>query len=161
MLENTGKRVGTLFKTLLINHQFLYFQNTLWIYSNSWYLILKNIIRASLSYLLIIIFIFIQNEEGWVHKLQYCFHLQFMSLDVAKCSSCLFDSCLGMPYPQNLETAKEVEAIVRKNGAVPATVAILDGKPCIGFNIDLQLNKCNYINLVASFYECFLISAGA
>ncbi|XP_008450374.2 pseudouridine-5'-phosphate glycosidase isoform X1 [Cucumis melo] len=40
----------------------------------------------------------------------------------------------GMPYPQNLETAKEVEAIVRKNGAVPATVAILDGTPCVGLN---------------------------
>lgn len=39
---------------------------------------------------------------------------------------------LGMPYPQNLETAKEVEAIVRQNGAVPATIAILDGVPCIG-----------------------------
>ncbi|KAG8637341.1 pseudouridine-5'-phosphate glycosidase isoform X5 [Manihot esculenta] len=42
----------------------------------------------------------------------------------------------GMPYPQNLETAKEVEAIVRKNGAVPATVAILDGKPCIGLSME-------------------------
>ena len=39
---------------------------------------------------------------------------------------------VGMPYPQNLETAKEVEAIVRENGAVPATVAILDGTPCVG-----------------------------
>ncbi|XP_052305956.1 pseudouridine-5'-phosphate glycosidase isoform X2 [Populus trichocarpa] len=38
----------------------------------------------------------------------------------------------GMPYPKNLKTAKEVEAIVRENGAVPATVAILDGVPCIG-----------------------------
>ncbi|KAI3723857.1 hypothetical protein L2E82_35618 [Cichorium intybus] len=38
----------------------------------------------------------------------------------------------GMPYPQNFETAKEVEAIVKENGAVPATVAILDGIPCIG-----------------------------
>lgn len=37
-----------------------------------------------------------------------------------------------MPYPQNFETAKEVEAIVRENGAVPATIAILDGIPCIG-----------------------------
>ncbi|KAG5517468.1 hypothetical protein RHGRI_038021 [Rhododendron griersonianum] len=40
----------------------------------------------------------------------------------------------GMPYPQNLETAKEVEAIVRENGAVPATVAILDGVPCVGLS---------------------------
>ncbi|KAK4407445.1 Pseudouridine-5'-phosphate glycosidase [Sesamum angolense] len=37
----------------------------------------------------------------------------------------------GMPYPQNLETAKEVEAIVRQNGAIPATIAILDGLPCV------------------------------
>lgn len=40
----------------------------------------------------------------------------------------------GMPYPQNLETAKEVEAIVRENGAVPATIAILDGIPCVGLS---------------------------
>lgn len=37
-----------------------------------------------------------------------------------------------MPYPQNLETAMEVEAVVRRNGAVPATIAILDGIPCVG-----------------------------
>ncbi|THU50671.1 hypothetical protein C4D60_Mb06t22760 [Musa balbisiana] len=48
--------------------------------------------------------------------------------------------CLGMPYPQNLQTAKEVEAIVRENGAVPATIAILDGVPCIGLNIS-QLER--------------------
>ncbi|XP_050204140.1 pseudouridine-5'-phosphate glycosidase [Mercurialis annua] len=42
----------------------------------------------------------------------------------------------GMPYPQNLETAKEVEAIVRKNGAVPATIAILDGIPCVGLSVE-------------------------
>lgn len=40
----------------------------------------------------------------------------------------------GMPYPQNLETAKEVEAIVRGNGAVPATIAILDGVPRVGLS---------------------------
>jgi pseudouridine-5'-phosphate glycosidase len=33
----------------------------------------------------------------------------------------------GMPYPQNLEMARNVEARVRENGAVPATVAIMDG----------------------------------
>ncbi|KAF9611328.1 hypothetical protein IFM89_030117 [Coptis chinensis] len=42
----------------------------------------------------------------------------------------------GMPYPQNLKTAKEVEAIVRENGAVPATIAILDGVPCVGLNAE-------------------------
>ena len=34
----------------------------------------------------------------------------------------------GMPYPQNIQTALEVEDIVRKNGAVPATIAIINGK---------------------------------
>ncbi|KAI3450016.1 hypothetical protein Pfo_006681 [Paulownia fortunei] len=42
----------------------------------------------------------------------------------------------GMPYPQNLETAKEVEATVRQNGAIPATVAILDGVPCVGLSLE-------------------------
>ncbi|MFM8432785.1 MAG: pseudouridine-5'-phosphate glycosidase [Bacteroidota bacterium] len=34
----------------------------------------------------------------------------------------------GMPYPQNVETAMEVERIVREAGATPATIAILDGR---------------------------------
>ncbi|KJZ15404.1 MAG: pseudouridine-5'-phosphate glycosidase [Marinomonas sp.] len=34
----------------------------------------------------------------------------------------------GMPWPQNAETAKKVEQIIRDNGAVPATIAILDGR---------------------------------
>lgn len=34
----------------------------------------------------------------------------------------------GMPYPQNLETATQVEEIVRTNGAIPATIAIFDGQ---------------------------------
>ncbi len=33
----------------------------------------------------------------------------------------------GMPYPQNVETARRVEAEVRAHGAVPATIAVLDG----------------------------------
>ena len=40
----------------------------------------------------------------------------------------------GMPYPQNVETAREVEAIVSKAGAVPATIAILGGKVRIGLS---------------------------
>ncbi|MBL0013632.1 MAG: pseudouridine-5'-phosphate glycosidase [Flavobacterium sp.] len=38
----------------------------------------------------------------------------------------------GMPWPKNAVTAKEVEAVVRQNGAVPATIAIKDGKCLIG-----------------------------
>ncbi len=40
----------------------------------------------------------------------------------------------GMPYPDNLVTASEVEAIVRKAGAVPATIAILGGVMKIGLS---------------------------
>lgn len=40
----------------------------------------------------------------------------------------------GMPYPQNIETAKACEEIIRKNGAVPATTAIIGGKIKIGLN---------------------------
>lgn len=42
----------------------------------------------------------------------------------------------GMPYPQNVEMAKTVESIIRENGAVPATIAIMDGKIKIGLNDD-------------------------
>ncbi|PUU95131.1 MAG: Indigoidine synthase A family protein [Halanaerobium sp.] len=38
----------------------------------------------------------------------------------------------GMPYPQNIETALEIEDIIRANGAVPATIGIIDGKIKIG-----------------------------
>ena len=34
----------------------------------------------------------------------------------------------GMPYPKNVETALQVEETVRANGAIPATIALLDGK---------------------------------
>lgn len=40
----------------------------------------------------------------------------------------------GMPYPQNVETALRVEQRVRDKGAVPATIAILDGKLCAGLS---------------------------
>lgn len=42
----------------------------------------------------------------------------------------------GMPYPQNYETAKQVENTVRENGAVPATIAILNGIIKIGLGED-------------------------
>lgn len=40
----------------------------------------------------------------------------------------------GMPYPRNVETALQVEKIVRDNGAVPATIAILQGKLKVGLS---------------------------
>ena len=42
----------------------------------------------------------------------------------------------GMPYPQNVEMAREVEALIRSHGAVPATIAVLDGRPRIGLSDD-------------------------
>ncbi|KAB8042181.1 pseudouridine-5'-phosphate glycosidase [Janthinobacterium aquaticum] len=44
----------------------------------------------------------------------------------------------GMPYPQNVAMAREVEQIIRDGGAVPATIAIIGGKICIGLS-DEQL----------------------
>ena len=43
----------------------------------------------------------------------------------------------GMPYPKNVETALELEDIVRKAGATPATIAIIDGDISIGLSRDL------------------------
>jgi pseudouridine-5'-phosphate glycosidase len=40
----------------------------------------------------------------------------------------------GMPYPQNVTTARAVENIIREQGAIPATIAILNGKCCVGLN---------------------------
>ena len=46
----------------------------------------------------------------------------------------------GMPYPQNVEMATTVERIVRDGGAVPATIAVLNGRPTIGLSeSDLDL----------------------
>ena len=38
----------------------------------------------------------------------------------------------GMPYPQNVETALKVESIIRENGAIPATIAIIGGVITVG-----------------------------
>jgi pseudouridine-5'-phosphate glycosidase len=40
----------------------------------------------------------------------------------------------GMPWPRNLETARALEAAVREAGAVPATIAVIGGKPRIGLS---------------------------
>jgi pseudouridine-5'-phosphate glycosidase len=42
----------------------------------------------------------------------------------------------GMPYPQNVVTALAVEQVVRDNGAVPATIAIMNGKCHVGLTND-------------------------
>ena len=40
----------------------------------------------------------------------------------------------GMPYPRNVETAREVEAEVRASGALPATIAVMDGRVRVGLD---------------------------
>lgn len=58
----------------------------------------------------------------------------------------------GMPYPKNVETALNVEEIVRENGAIPATIAIIDGRLKVGLTKDeieylgkkgLEVTKCS------------------
>ncbi|MBU0935461.1 MAG: pseudouridine-5'-phosphate glycosidase [Spirochaetes bacterium] len=46
----------------------------------------------------------------------------------------------GLPWPENLEMARKTEAIIREHGAVPATIAILNGRPTIGLT-DSQLEE--------------------
>ena len=38
----------------------------------------------------------------------------------------------GMPYPKNVETALRVEQTIRENGAIPATIGIIDGVGVVG-----------------------------
>ena len=46
----------------------------------------------------------------------------------------------GMPFPTNLAMARDVESIIRAGGAIPATVAIIDGKIHVGLT-DSQLEE--------------------
>ncbi len=46
----------------------------------------------------------------------------------------------GMPYPQNVQTAKNVENIIRREGAVPATIAIIGGR----FKVGLSAQEIEY-----------------
>jgi len=52
----------------------------------------------------------------------------------------------GMPYPQNVETALKVEDIIRSQGAVPATIAILNGKLKVG----LSKEEVDYLGKMGS-----------
>ncbi|MFC8568246.1 pseudouridine-5'-phosphate glycosidase [Streptomyces sp. NPDC057245] len=46
----------------------------------------------------------------------------------------------GLPRPRNLLVARELEAVVRQEGAVPATIAVLDGRPHVGLD-EQQLER--------------------
>ncbi|MEO5876635.1 MAG: pseudouridine-5'-phosphate glycosidase [Streptosporangiaceae bacterium] len=64
----------------------------------------------------------------------------------------------GLPQPRNLEVARELEQIVRDAGAVPATIAVLDGVPHVGLGqaqlerigTDRDLRKLGYRDLPAA-----------
>lgn len=45
----------------------------------------------------------------------------------------------GMPWPENVKTGQELEQVVREEGAVPATIALINGKMKVGLNIE-ELN---------------------
>lgn len=68
----------------------------------------------------------------------------------------------GMPYPQNVETARRTEAAIRTEGAVPATIAVLNGTLCIGLETD-QLDQLGQAEGVAKLSRADLaacISSG-
>lgn len=54
----------------------------------------------------------------------------------------------GMPYPQNVETARAVEQILRDGGAIPATIAVLDGKIRVGLD-DEALERMGHGETIA------------
>lgn len=51
----------------------------------------------------------------------------------------------GFPYPQNVELAQKVESIIRQQGVVPATIALIKGNICVGLN-DTEIEFTRSIN---------------
>lgn len=70
----------------------------------------------------------------------------------------------GMPYPQNVATALEVEAEVRKHGAVPATIAIINGRLKAGLTeaeIEVLGTTGRSVTKVSRRDIPFIVAAGA
>lgn len=55
----------------------------------------------------------------------------------------------GMPYPKNVETALQVEAMVKENGAIPATMALMDGKIVVGLTEE-EIERVGQAGLTAT-----------
>src|SRR6476660_7358499 len=53
----------------------------------------------------------------------------------------------GLPRPQNLQTARRLQEIVREGGATAATIAIIDGKPSVGLRDDQISALANESNI--------------
>lgn len=58
----------------------------------------------------------------------------------------------GMPYPRNVETALSVEQVVRDQGAIPATIAIMDGQCRVG----LSAEELEYFGKAANVWKVSL-----
>ncbi len=69
----------------------------------------------------------------------------------------------GLPYPQNIETALAIEALVRQHNVTPATIAIMAGKIKIGLNNDelLQLVKNKPVFKASKRDIPFMLSTGS
>ncbi|NVO27893.1 pseudouridine-5'-phosphate glycosidase [Donghicola sp. C2-DW-16] len=66
----------------------------------------------------------------------------------------------GMPYPQNVETARKVEATIRAAGAIPATIAVLEGRIHAGLT-DEQLETLGQAQNVAKLSRADLAACVA
>ena len=55
----------------------------------------------------------------------------------------------GMPYPENIKMANRVEEIIRSEGAVPATIAILEGKLCVGLDARIATSGGPFFQVAA------------
>ena len=66
----------------------------------------------------------------------------------------------GLPRPSNLETGRELEDVVRRNGAVPATVAVLDGVAHVGLTDDQLERICSDPDLAKLSLRDVPVAAG-
>ena len=70
----------------------------------------------------------------------------------------------GMPYPQSLDLAKEIEEIIRREGAQPATLAILNGKIQLGLDpkdLDVFAKRRDVEKVSSSNFESAIFSKKA
>ena len=65
----------------------------------------------------------------------------------------------GLPRPTNLEVAREVEEIVRQNGATPATIAVIDGQAHIGLTDQQLISIANRDDVVKASTRDLAIAA--
>lgn len=93
-------------------------------------------------------------------------HPEVAAALAAKCPVVALESTIiahGMPYPQNVATALQVEAEVRTHGAVPATIAILQGRLKVGLTAaeieQLGLGGCEVVK-VSRRDVAFIVAAG-